>query len=96
MAENGRIKRAALSKDFEAIHSQGFEDIRLNTWLASGGMIVHMLKCITHPEICPHPVEIALLKIALSKIEYVSKCQRRLKTDPFVGARAEVNLTPWG
>ncbi|WP_431189237.1 hypothetical protein [Burkholderia multivorans] len=23
-------------------------------------------------------------------------CQRRLKTDPFVGARAEVNLTPWG
>ncbi|KCB41628.1 fluoroacetate dehalogenase domain protein [Bordetella hinzii 5132] len=26
----------------------------------------------------------------------LGNCQRRLKTDPFVGARAEVNLTPWG
>ncbi|TGN99217.1 hypothetical protein [Burkholderia sp. USMB20] len=76
MAENGRVKRAALSKDFEAVHSHGFEDIRLNTWVTSGSMIVHMLKCITHPEVCPHPVEIALLKIALSEIEYTPKQMR--------------------
>ncbi|WP_157765359.1 hypothetical protein [Burkholderia multivorans] len=30
------------------------------------------------------------------KIKLTNNCQRRLKTDPFVGARAEVNLTPWG
>lgn len=82
MAENGRVKRAALSKDFEAIHSQGFEDIRLNTWITSGSMIVHMLKCITHPEICPHPVEIALLKIALSNIEYAPKQVRTISGTP--------------
>ncbi|WP_235611779.1 hypothetical protein [Achromobacter xylosoxidans] len=36
------------------------------------------------------------LMLVVLALVYACMCQRRLKTDPFVGARAEVNLTPWG
>lgn len=71
MSENGRVKRSALERDFAAIFSSGFEDMRLSMWLNSNCMITHLLKCITHAELCAHPIEISLLRLALSEIEYV-------------------------
>ncbi len=70
MSENNRVKRSALARDFAAVFSSGFEDIRLNMWFSSNRMITHVLKCVTHSELCAHPIEIALLRLALSEIEY--------------------------
>lgn len=70
MCENGRVKRTNLTHDFIARYSGGFEDIRLSAWVSNDRMIAHIIHCLANPGVAAHPVEIALLQIALMDIEY--------------------------
>ncbi|WP_144029769.1 hypothetical protein [Burkholderia sp. AU18528] len=72
MCENGRVKRTNLTHDFTARYSEGFEDIRLSAWANNGRMIAHIIHCLASPRVAAHPVEVALLQIALTDIEYTS------------------------
>lgn len=81
MSESGRIKLTKLTRDFAAVYSDGFEDVRLTFWLTSGNMISHILHCMRRPSQAPHPVEVALLNNALTEIEYSTSIARTNKCD---------------
>lgn len=72
VAEDGKLRLSALTKDVTATFSAGFEDMRLNTWLSSGNLLPQVLRHLEHPRNLLHPTGAALLGAALSRIEYVA------------------------
>lgn len=72
VAEDGKLRLTALTKDVTATFSAGFEDVRLNTWLSSGNLLPQVLRHLEHPRNLLHPTGAALLRAALSRIEYVA------------------------
>jgi len=89
IAPNGWVRRDALARDFSALYSAGFEDVRLGAWVAYDCIVVHVLKLIRQPERSPHPVEIALLRNALDDIEFAAPPVKAThKPTPATGGRA--------
>ncbi len=70
VSESGRVKMAALNCDFLAYYSGGFEDNRLTFWLTRGSIPRHVMHCLPRSCTSPHPIEVALLDIALEDIEF--------------------------
>lgn len=70
VSENGKLRIARLVRDCAAALSAGFEDTRLDIWLSSGNLLPHLLHDLGSAKNQPHPTAVALLQIALSRIEY--------------------------
>lgn len=70
VSENGKLRMAHLIRDCAAALSAGFEDTRLDIWLSSGNLLPRLLHDLGSPKNLPHPTAVALLQIALSRIEY--------------------------
>jgi hypothetical protein len=94
IAANGWVRRDALTRDFSALYSAGFEDVRLGAWVAYDCIVVHVLRLIRQPERSPHPVEIALLRNALDDIEFAAPPVRAThRPTPATGGRARARRT---
>lgn len=70
MSETHKLRTAALIRDCTAALSNGFEDVRLDMWLHSEALLVRLLRYFERPKSSPHPTAVALLQVALSRIEY--------------------------
>lgn len=70
VSETRKLRMAALIRDCTAALSNGFEDVRLDMWLRSEALLLRLLRYFERPMAAPHPTAVAVLQVALSRIEY--------------------------